>query len=360
MEAVAMENGKYVAYVGTYTYGDSKGIYKLTLDENKSIIEDIELVSELSYPTYLTVNKNNTHLYSVVKNGEKGGIAAFEINPADYSLRALNCNFKHGKSPCHIILDKNDEYVFTSNYHEAELVSYEIASDGSIEKEIDSVIHKGSGPYKPRQDSAHIHFAGFTSDNEYICTVDLGLDKLSLYKLKDGYFKEEADKCINIKPGSGPRHMTFHPNGNFSYLLNELSSEVTVLKYDKINHSFKEIQYISMLPSDCLMENTGGAIHISFNGDYLYASNRGYDSITVFKVDSVSGKLTFVSNTKLQGQSPRDFSLSPSGKFLIAANQTTNNVELYSINELTGGLTYLNVSEHIPNPVCIKFLNYYM
>ncbi|WP_279283333.1 beta-propeller fold lactonase family protein [Clostridium sp. C2-6-12] len=151
--------------------------------------------------------------------------------------------------------------------------------------------------------------------------------------------------------------MEFHPNGNFSYLLNELSSEITVLKYNEDKPFFEEVEYISILPSDCSVESTGAAIHISTNGEYLYASNRGHDSITVFKVDSVSGKLTFVSNTKLQGQSPRDFSISPSGKFLIAANQTSSNVELYSINQLNGELTYLNISEYIPNPVCIKFLN---
>ncbi|EKQ52241.1 MULTISPECIES: lactonase family protein [unclassified Clostridium] len=355
-----MENGKYIAYVGTYTYGDSKGIYKLTLNENDCKIEDIELVSELAHPTYLTINKNNTHLYSVVKNnenGEKGGVAAFEINPANYSLTPLNYSLRSGKSPCHIILDKANEYVFTSNYHKAELISYKIASDGSIEKDLDTAVHVGSGPNKPRQDSAHIHFADFTPDGEYIYTIDLGLDKLSLYSLKDGYLKEDSDRSINLKPGSGPRHMDFHPNGNFAYLLTELSSEVSVLKYDKVNKTFEAVQYISMLPDDCSVESTGGAIHLSSDGSYLYTSNRGYDSITVFKVDSISGKLTFVSNTKLQGKAPRDFSLSPSGKFLIAANQTTNNVELYSIDKSTGELTYLNISEYIPNPVCIKFLN---
>lgn len=151
--------------------------------------------------------------------------------------------------------------------------------------------------------------------------------------------------------------MEFHPNGHFSYLLNELSSEITVLQYHKDKPSFEEVEYISMLPPDCSVESTGATIHISADGDYLYASNRGHDSITVFKVDSVSGKLTFVANTKLQGQSPRDFSISPSGKFLIVANQNTSNVELYSISQLTGELTYLNVSEYIPNPVCVKFLN---
>lgn len=348
---------KYVAYVGTYTDGDSKGIYQLTLNESKSSIEDIKLVAEIVDPTYLVISKNNTHLYAAIENGEQGGIVAFEINSVNYSLKALNGIQRNQNASCHVILDKNNEYAFTSNYDQAEFNSYKIASDGSIEKAVDTETHQGCGPNKPRQESAHIHFAKFTPDYKYIFTVDLGLDKVSLYQLKDGYFQEATDKCVTIKPGSGPRHMEFHPNGKFSYLLNELSSEITVFKYDNINHTFQEIQYLSMLPLGCSVESTGAAVHISFKGDYLYASNRGHDSISVFKVDSVSGMLTFASNTKLQGQSPRDFSISPSSKFLIAANQITSNVELYSINETTGALTYVNVSEYIPNPVCVKFLN---
>jgi 6-phosphogluconolactonase len=352
-----MDNEKFIAYIGTYTYGESKGIYKLTLNEAKSSIENIELASEIGYPTYLAINNNNTNLYSVIKDDEKGGLASFEIDRDNYKLKPLNCSFTDGKSPCHVILDNDNNYAFTSNYHKAELISYKIASDGSIETSLDTIQHVGSGPNKLRQETAHIHFANFTPDGRYLYTIDLGLDKLSVYSLKDGILKEISDKSINLKPGSGPRHMDFHPNGNFAYIITELSSEVITLKYNGFNGSFEVIQYVSMLPENCSVESAGGAIHISANGNFLYTSNRGYDSITVFSVDSNSGDLNFLSNIKLTGKSPRDFSISPSGKFLIVANQDTSNVELYSINKVTGELTYLNISESIPNPVCIKFLN---
>lgn len=352
-----MLNQKYTAYVGTYTYGKSKGIYKFTLNEGDSNVENIELVAELNHPTYLAINKDNTHLYSVIKDGERGGLASFEIDSNNHKLKLLNYNFVEGKSPCHVNLDKSNDYVFTSNYHKAELISYKIAENGSIENSLDTIIHIGSGPNTPRQDSAHIHYANLTPDGNYLYTIDLGLDKLSVYSLDNGRLKEISDKGVLLKTGSGPRHMDFHPSGNFAYILTELSSEVITLKYDKIQNSFKEIQYISMLPDDCSVESTGGAIHISPDGNYLYTSNRGHDSITVFSVDSISGELKFSSNIRLNGKSPRDFSISPSGKFLIVANQTTNNIELYSTNKSTGELKYLNVSEYIPNPVCIKFLN---
>jgi len=352
-----MNGENYIAYIGTYTYGESKGIYKLTLNETKSSIENIELASEIGYPTYLVIDNNNTNLYSVIKDGEKGGLASFEIDPKDYKLKPLNYSFTDGKSPCHVILDKVNNYAFTSNYHKAELISYKIASDGSIETSVDTIQHTGSGPNKLRQENAHIHFANFTPDGNYLYTIDLGLDKLSVYSIKDGNFNELSDKSISLKPGSGPRHMDFHPNGNFAYIITELSSEVVTLKYDKTDGSFEIIEYVSMLPKDCSVESSGGAIHISSDGNFLYTSNRGYDSITVFSVDSNSGELKFSSNIKLTGKSPRDFSISPSGKFLIVANQDTSNVELYSINKTTGELKYLNISEYIPNPVCIKFLN---
>lgn len=352
-----MNDIKYTAYVGTYTYGESKGIYKFELNETKSSIENIELACELGYPTYLSINKNNTNLYSVIKDGEKGGLASFEIDPDNYKLKPLNYSLTDGKSPCHVILDKDNKHAFTSNYHKAELISYKIASNGSIQGSIDSKVHTGSGPNKLRQDNAHIHFANFTPDGHYLYTIDLGLDKLSMYSLKDGKLTELSDKNLALKPGCGPRHMTFHPNGNFSYIITELTSEVITLKYDKVKNSFKVMQYLSMLPVNCSVESNGGAIHISADGNFLYTSNRGHESITVFSVDSNSGTLEFLSNIKLIGKSPRDFSISPSGKFLIVANQDTSNVELYSINKVTGELKYLNISEYIPNPVCIKLLN---
>ncbi len=352
-----MENGKYIAYVGTYTYGDSKGIYQFTLNESENKIEDIKLSAEIGFPTYLAVSCDNKYLYSVEKNNDEGGVAAFEIDDSNYDLNPLNYKLTSGKSPCHIILNDANDYIFSANYHKAELISYPIDSNGNLGNPSDIVIHKGSGPNKLRQDAAHIHFVDFTPDKKYLCTIDLGLDQLSVYSFKNGKINKEVDKVLQLRPGCGPRHMDFHPNGDFAYIVTELSSEIVVLEYNKATCSFKQIQYISTLPSGCSAQSGCGALHISSNGNFLYASNRGYDSITLFNVDSISGKLSFASNTKLKGKGPRDFSISPSGKLLIVANQDTSNIELYSIDNLTGKLTDLNVSEYIPNPVCIKFLH---
>ncbi|WP_035795504.1 lactonase family protein [Clostridium akagii] len=352
-----MESIKYIAYVGTYTYGDSKGIYKFTLNETEHKIEDINLAIAASFPTYLAISKNNKHLYSVVKDDDNGGLAAFEIDASNHELKPLNIKLTSGKSPCHVILNDENDYVFSANYHKAELISYPLSPDGNLLDASDKITHKGFGPNKLRQDAAHIHFVDFTPDKKYLYTIDLGLDKLSVYKFKDGKIKEDIDKGLYLKPGSGPRHMAFHPNGNFSYIITELSSEIITLEYNKITCSFKEIQYISSLPSDCLVQSGGGAVHLSSDGNFLYASNRGYDSITVFKIDTISGKLEFLCNTKLKGKSPRDFSLSPSGNSLLVVNQDSNNLELYSVDKTTGKLTDLNISEYIPNPVCIKFLD---
>lgn len=351
-----MDNKKYTAFVGTYTNTGSKGIYKFTLDENKAEIQNIECAAELGSPTYLAISKNNEYLYSVIKNDNSGGIASYKIDKLNNKLKFLNSKLSTGKPPCHIILNSENNYVFSGNYHKAELIAYPIDEYGSLKEPSHKILHIGSGPNKSRQDSAHIHFVNFTPDNKFLYTVDLGMDMLSIYRVVSGKFIEQADKNLCLKPGCGPRHMTFHSKGNFAYIISELSSEIIALSYNSSLGTFKEIQYISTLPSDCSVENTGGTIHISQDGNFLYVSNRGHNSITVFRIDEISGKLEFIENTKLKGKTPRDFSLSPSSNFLVTANQDTNNIELYSVHKETGTLDFLNISEYIPTPVCIKFL----
>ncbi|UZW14822.1 lactonase family protein [Clostridium pasteurianum] len=351
-----MDNKKYTAFVGTYTKAHSKGIYKFTLDENKPEIQNIECVAELGSPTYLTIFQNSEYLYSVIKDATSGGIASYKIDKLNTELKFLNSKLISGKPPCHVILNPENNYVFSGNYHKAELIAYPIDHRGSLKDPSDKILHRESGPNKSRQESAHIHFVNFTPDNKFLYTIDLGIDMLSLYKVVSGKFIEEPDKNLQLKPGCGPRHMDFHPKGNFAYIIAELTSEIITLAYNSSLGTFKDIQYISTLPSNCSVESTGGAVHISEDGRFLYASNRGHDSITVFKIDQLSGKLEFVLNTKLKGKTPRDFSLSPSSNFLVAANQSTNNIELYSIDRETGILKFLNISEYIPTPVCIKFL----
>jgi 6-phosphogluconolactonase len=351
---MSIKNNKIKAYVGTYTTGKGKGIYSFQLDLITGTIEDVKLEAELGNPTYLNIDKSNRYLYSTIKKGESGGVAAFSINPDTKSLKLLSYEVSEGSSPCHVSLNSNNTYVFSANYHRGVEEVYPIKEDGSIEKAVSMAVHKGSGPNKERQEKPHIHFSTLTPDEKYLCTIDLGIDKLVIYTLDKGILSKHKE--VVLKSGCGPRHMDFHPNGKFAYIVTELSSEVIVLEYDTIKGDFKELQYISALPSDFKGESLGSAIHISLDGKYLYASNRGHDSIAVFKIDSSTGKLAFVSHTSTDGNHPRDFNIDPMGKFLIAANRDTNNVVPFLIDKLTGKLTQVNSGVSIPNPVCIKFL----
>lgn len=345
---------KLKAYVGTYTTGAGKGIYSFQLDLNSGLINNVKLEAELDNPTYLNIDKENKYLYSTIKKDKAGGVAAFSINPATKALELLNYEVSEGSSPCYVSIDSKSIYAFSANYHKGVCEVYPIKEDGSIKPVLSMAVHKGSGPNKDRQENAHIHYAALTPDDKYLCVIDLGIDKMITYTLDKGILSKYSD--LTLKPGCGPRHMDFHPNGKYSYIVTELSSEILALEYDSSNGSFKEIQHISTLPPNYIGENLGSAIHISLDGKYLYTSNRGHDSIATFSIASSSGKLTLVSHTSTKGIHPRDFNMDPSGKFLVVANKDTNNIVPFLIDKATGRLTEINSDVSIPNPVCIKFL----
>lgn len=350
-----INNGKLKAYVGTYTTGDGKGIYSFEIDLSSGLVNNVKLEAELGNPTYLNIDKENKCLYSAIKKDEAGGVAVFSINPITKALKLINYEVTEGNSPCYVSLSSKNTYVFSANYHKGISEVYPLKEDGSVEPVLYMAVHEGSGPNKERQEKAHVHFAALTPDEKYLCVIDLGIDKMITYCLDEGILSKYKE--IILKPGCGPRHMDFHPNKRFAYIVTELSSEILTLEYDSSNGDFKEIQYISTLPSDYIGENLGSAIHISLDGKYLYTSNRGHDSIAAFSIDSTSGKLTLISHTSAEGNHPRDFNIDPSGKFLVVANKDTNNIVPFLIDKATGKLTKINTCVSIPNPVCIKFLN---
>ena len=348
-----MENSKLKAYVGTYTKGESKGIYSFTLDASSGKIENIKLEAQLDNPTYITVTSDNKHLYSVVKVGATGGVAAFDIKAA--GVQFINNQLAEGSSPCHVSLNKADNYLFSANYHKGDVSAYPINAEGSISEASALIVHEGSGPNKTRQEKPHAHYSSLTPDEKYLCVIDLGIDKLLVYDVYNGKLAKHNE--ISLKPGCGPRHMAFHPNKKFAYLLTELSSEVVVLEYSEAEGNFNIIQYISAIPEDFKDESSGSAIHLSPDGNFVYAANRGHDSIAVFSVDNSSGELTFVAHTSTEGSAPRDFTIAPGGNYLIAANQNSSNIVPFSIDKSTGKLTRISDIVTIPNPVCIKFLS---
>lgn len=344
-----------MAYVGTYTNGDSKGIYRFTMNTEDGTIHDIKLAAEADNPTYLAIDKNNRFIYSVIKVDERGGAAVFSIDNISGDLRPVNYIISDGKPPCYVSLDDKDKYLFTANYHKGSVEVFKIGENSELQCVLSTVRHEGSGPDKKRQEKAHVHYASLTPDKKHVCVIDLGTDKLSIYNLDNGVLSEAKELSLHLKPGCGPRHMEFHPSGKFAYVITELSGEIVVLEYVEADCSLREIQYTSTVPSDYNGENFGGAIHISHDGRYLYSSNRGHDSITVFKIDECSGKLQLISNTSTEGIYPRDFAIDPTGSFIAAANQKSSNIAIFSIDKENGSLTFTGTSIYIPNPVCIKF-----
>lgn len=341
-------------YIGTYTKGDSKGIYTFELDTEAGKIGNVKAVAELGNPTYITLSRDNQNLYSVIKNGESGGAAAFSVNAETGELQQLNDQLAEGSSPCHISVDRDKHFVVTANYHKGTVESYSI-DHGELSPVITVIEHKGSGPNKERQEKAHAHYAGFTPDENYVVVVDLGMDQIITYKLDNGVLKEASR--LSVKPGSGPRHIAFHHNGKFAYVMTELSSEVIALDFNAHDGSFTEKQYISALPEDFNQESLGSAIHISADGRFVYAANRGHDSIALFSVDQDSGELTFIEHTSTEGEWPRDFSLDPTEQLLVASNQNSGNLTLYSRDGATGKLKLLQSDVKVPDPVCVKFLH---
>jgi len=345
----------YLGYIGTYTKGGSKGIYSFSLDTKEARITDIKEAAQLENPTYVTISNDNRYLYSVAKEGAEGGVVSFSINE-DGTLNELNRQMLPGSSPCHVSVDSKQRYAFSANYHKGSVESYLInQEDGTVLPAASVFKHEGSGP-DPRQEKPHTHYAGVTPDENYLAVVELGIDALITYALNNDGTLSKAH-LLPLKAGSGPRHLVFHPNRKFAYIMTEFSSEVIVLTYFQEDGHFTEKQYISTLPADFSENNQGSAIHISSDGRFVYAGNRGHNSIAVFSVDQVTGELSFVDRTSTEGDWPRDFMLDPTEQFIVASNQESSNLVLYSRDENTGKLTLIQADIEVPYPVCVKFLH---
>jgi len=350
-----------LVYIGTYTNGTSEGIMALRLDTETGKMEPVGTMAKLPNPSYLAISKDRKFLYAVLETGTYkdvpgGGVAAFSIDGSTGELSPLNDLPTTGKSPCHLSMDEDNRFLFTANYTDGTVSAFSIKPDGSLGSLIVKLVHEGSGPNPQRQKTPHAHFVMLTPDEKHLCAVDLGIDKIMVYDFdkNTGTLTHNPDLTVSVKPGSGPRHMVFHPSGRFAYLVTEMGAEVLVMDYDPASSRFTQKQYISTLPEGYEGFKSGAAIRISPDGKFLYASNRGHDSIAIFKIDQATGELTLVSHSSTYGQMPRDFALDPTGKFLIAANQNSDNVVSFSVNPETGELSKID-ELNISIPVCVKF-----
>ncbi|NGP46282.1 lactonase family protein [Bacillaceae bacterium SIJ1] len=343
----------YTAYIGTYTKNESQGVYKLSFNAATGKLSTPALVAELQNPTYVNPSKDGRVLYAVAKEGESGGVAAYRVESMG-ELALLNKQIDGAGSPCHVSVNDARTQVVTANYHTGIIALYPVNEDGSLLPVASTVQHEGCGPNEARQEKAHAHYAGFTPDQKYVVAVDLGTDELVTYAVANDQLEPVAR--FRFSAGAGPRHIIFHPNGHDAYVLTELSNEVVVLSYNKSDGRFTEKQVIPTLPRDFYENSQGSAIHVSADGRFVYAANRGHDSIAVFSVDSGSSELTLVERVSTEGHWPRDFALDPTEGYVIVSNQETDNVLVYQRDRQSGRLTALAGEQNVSSPVCVKFV----
>ncbi|MBM7642657.1 lactonase family protein [Streptococcus loxodontisalivarius] len=328
-------------YFGTYTKGQSQGIYQANFDEKTAEISDLKLFVEEGSPTYLAFS--DEAIFSISNQEGKGGIAAYDLNG-----QLIDRHLEAGPAPCHISYDPGRQLIYTANYHTAQIKVYYLDDNHKLQLS-DYQELTGSGPH-PNQNQAHPHFVGLTPDH-YLLVCDLGSDRLFSYKLVDGKLQQMTS--FQTKSGSGPRHLVFHPSHKLAYLVNELDSTVDVLIYNGCGY-FEHETKISTLPADFKGNNAAAAIKMSQDQRFLYVSNRGHNSIACFKIEIDSG-ISLVDITPSHGQIPRDICLSPKQDHLLACHQESNHLSVFKRDSETGLLTFISNQIQVPEAVFIDF-----
>ena len=363
--AAASSPRAYRVYVGTYTRGDSQGIYICELDTKTGALKQTGVRTGIKNPSFLAVHPNRRFLYSVAEIGdfegkESGGVAAFSIDPKTGGLTALNQQSSEGSGPCHLVVDHSGKCVLVANYGGGSVAALPINDDGTLGKATSSIQHEGSIVNQRRQNAPRAHSINVDDSNRFAVAADLGIDKLLIYRLdaSRGTLTPNDPAYATVEPGAGPRHFCFHPNQKFAYVINESDMTVTAFAIDSQRGSLTKLQTISTLPED--VQNREGfstaEIRVHPSGKFLYGSNRGHDSIIVYRVDPQTGKLAYVENEPTQGKTPRNFELDPTGTFLLAQNQDSHTIVVFRIDGNTGELESTGNTLEIPSPVCIRMI----
>jgi len=355
---------KYLVFIGTYTSKtDSKGIYSFQFDSSTSRLTSMAVAATTQDPSFLTVSSNEKYLYAVNElsefNGEKSGaVTSYSLDPKSGKLIQLNQVPSGGPDPCYLSFDQTGKYLLVANYTGGSVATFPVTPDGRIGPASAFVQHTGSGHNKERQEGPHAHFIANSADNRFVFVVDLGLDEVAVYHFDpaNGSLTPGHPPFAKLAPGAGPRHLAFHPNGKFAYVLSEVNSTVTAFAYDSKNGSFSTLQTLSTIPKDFTAHNDTAEIVVHPSGKFLYASNRGRDSVAEFTIDPAKGTLTLAGDFPTQGKTPRNFALDPTGKFLLAANQESNNIVIFRIDQSTGALSATGQVAQVPAPVDIVFV----
>ncbi|HEX7904943.1 MAG TPA: lactonase family protein [Chitinophagaceae bacterium] len=350
--------------VGTYTSGSSEGIYVFKFNSDSGTFKPVS-TTKTSNPSFLAVSSDQRYVYAVNENADStmhttgGSVAAFSFDKQSGKLTAINKQYSGGKHPCYVAIDKTGKWVFAGNYTSGSLALLKVQQDGGLEPPAQVIEHTGYSVNEERQTSPHVHATVVSPDNKFLFVPDLGIDKLMIYSFdaKKGTLSPAKVPFQMTEAGAGPRHFDFHPNGRYAYLMEELSGSISVYAYKKGELSL--LQNISALPHDFNGDIGSADIHVSPDGKFLYASNRGEsNTIAIFSINPSNGQLFPVGHQSTLGKTPRNFNFDPSGNFLLVANQNSDEIVIFKRNKQTGLLTDTGKRIPVSKPVCIKWVKH--
>lgn len=352
-----------IAYIGTYTGPKSQGIYAFRVEPRTGLAEPLGCVTSAVNPSFLALHPRGRFLYAVSEISASSGTAsgavlAFAVNHQTGQLTQLNQQASGGAGPCHLTVDQTGQHVLVANYSGGSVAVLPIRAKGSLGEATCVIQHLGSSAHPQRQRQSHVHSVNLSPDNRHALVADLGTDLVTVYRFdaERGVLVTPAVQAFKTPPGSGPRHLAFHPGGKRVLLLNELSNTLMLLDYAPETGRLILLHKVSTLPEDFTGENTPAEVAIHPNGRFVYASNRGHDSVALFAQDATTTRLEPLAHFPTQGRTPRHFALDPNGRFLWVANQNSHTLAFFRVAEATGHLHLTGQTSEVGSPVCIRFL----
>ena len=346
---------------GSYSTPDKESVHLFQLNLQDGSLKKLNAVDGLSNPSFLKIHPNGKYLYTVNEvstfDGKKsGGVTAFALDVNGGKLNKINQQPSGDTGPCHLTVDATGKYVLVAHYSGGSTSVLPIKKDGSVGAVVSQIKHKGSSVHS-RQKAPHAHAVHVGPNNKFAFAPDLGIDKVLVFSFDEntGAIAETKFDGAKLEPGSGPRHFDFHPDGKFAYVINEIKQTVTAFRYNAKRGRLRTLQTLSTVPHP-VDGNSTAEVLVHPTGQFLYGSNRGHNSIAMFRINKKNGKLTALGHESTRGSTPRNFGIDPTGQFLLAANQQSDNVTVFRINQETGKLKFTGNEIKLSKPVCVRMI----
>jgi 6-phosphogluconolactonase len=344
-------------YFGTHRAGPGRGFSLAHFDSDTGVLTTPKFLLEAVEPAFFVIHPDGQHLYSI-NSGAPGGVSAYAIDPPTGRLTLLNQVPSGGDDANYICLDRTGRFAFVANYSGGNLSAFALEPDGRIGVRTAFDQHTGHSVDPKRQTHPYVHSIIIDAANRFVLAADLGVDRLFVYRFDatTGALTPNDPPFATVAPGSGPRHVKFHPNGRWVYLINEMGCTITAFAWDSARGGLSAIETVTTLPAGFKGINHCAEVVVHPNGKFLYGSNRGHDSLAVFAIDPATGRLVLIEHTPSRGSKPRNFEFDPTGKWIVCTNHDSDNAVVFRVDEGTGRLTLVGEPVSVPFPFCARFL----